>query len=332
MDNHAFLFTTDATNTSSCIFDEKDTSGYLHDDSTPWFPGIHRPEDAVSLAVHPALNYEPFSRDYMGAEPTSIFTEPSLVGQPTTATNLARGATPWSSYDTRMHWTYLDVADMKPSTNLKGLSCQSPSQWPADKESATFSDDVCSLQTSGYGENMSDLWHTTAPLSATQSTHISYLPSSTQTSCADSYFNEFTINGEDSYYRNDSMEPYAEASLHDPCESHGPDTEYRSAPKEPPYMCEICSRPFMRQPDLSRHRKTMHGGSQGYRCAVEGCSKAGKIWTRLDSFKQHLSNRHRGTDVQRLVQRSSRSLQCADDDLLFSVTTPALMQRRRLEG
>ncbi|KAH7086966.1 hypothetical protein FB567DRAFT_549392 [Paraphoma chrysanthemicola] len=326
MDNHPFLFTPGATNTSSCFFDEEDTFGYVHYDPTPWFPANHRPEDAVSLADHPPLNHEAFSRDHSGAEPKSIFTEPSSVGRSTTATNLARGATPWSTYDTRMHRAYLNVADMQLSADLEGLPSRSPSHWPANKESATFSDDDCSLQTSGYGENMSDLRHTTAPSSATQGTHISYLPSSTQT------YTEFTIDGEDSYYRNDLVEPFVEASRHDPCESHGPDTEYPSIPKEKRYMCENCRRFFMRQPDLSRHRKTMHGGSQGYRCAVEGCSKAGKIWARMDSFKQHLSNRHRGTDVQRPVKRSSRSFHVADDDLLFSVTTPALMQRKRLEG
>lgn len=100
-----------------------------------------------------------------------------------------------------------------------------------------------------------------------------------------------------------------------------------SAHSEKPYACpqQNCNIQFKHSADISRHLRTMHqepGG--GFRCAVEGCSKADKIWTRLDSFKNHVSKRHLGADVNDMVRRSTRT----SHGLPVSVMTPAIMSKR----
>jgi hypothetical protein len=100
-----------------------------------------------------------------------------------------------------------------------------------------------------------------------------------------------------------------------------------SSHSQKPYICpqQNCNIQFTHSADISRHLRTVHqepGG--GLRCAVEGCSKADKIWTRLDSFKNHVSNRHEGADVNDLVRRSTRTRH----KLPISIMTPAIMSKR----
>jgi hypothetical protein len=56
----------------------------------------------------------------------------------------------------------------------------------------------------------------------------------------------------------------------------------------------------------------------------EGCRKAGKIWTRLDSVKQHVDGQHKDADIDSLVRE-----QGSDASLIFSVTTPTSIARKR---
>jgi hypothetical protein len=274
MDNHTLLLASDALHSPSHFFDEEDAHGYLRDDSFSWFPDMQRSQDAVSLVNQAPLDYEPFSTDYLDVESSSHLAGSSLDGQLTKSTNSACGATPWSGYDTRMHWADWDTAGTKPPTDLLGFSTQAPSQWLADDGSVMFSDDICSVRTDGFGEHISGLpWNTTALPLATQGTHHPYLPFSTPTSCVDSYFNEPLFDWEDAHPRYNIMGSSASASYHNPRVNHDADADavYTNASKEPPYICpeEDCSRHFLRQPDLSRHRRTMHEGSQRYRCAIE---------------------------------------------------------------
>jgi hypothetical protein len=108
---------------------------------------------------------------------------------------------------------------------------------------------------------------------------------------------------------------------------------YAQSPSKP-YACPLveCSSQFLHYSDLSRHQKTVHmrqESGQGYRCAFEGCPKADKIWTRLDSFKQHVLKRHQNADAQEIIKLSTRSTSGADTYFPFDVTTPTSMIRRR---
>jgi hypothetical protein len=101
-----------------------------------------------------------------------------------------------------------------------------------------------------------------------------------------------------------------------------------------PYVCPLveCSSQFLHYSDLCRHRRTVHmrrESGQGYRCAFEECPKADKIWTRLDSFKQHVLKRHQSADVNDIVKQSARSRSGADAYFTFAVTTPITMSRSR---
>ncbi len=108
---------------------------------------------------------------------------------------------------------------------------------------------------------------------------------------------------------------------------------YAQSPKKP-YACPLveCSSQFLHYSDLSRHQRTVHmrqESRQGYRCAFKGCPKADKIWTRLDSFKQHVLKRHQNADVQDIIKQSDRSTGGADTYFPFAITTPTTMLRRR---
>jgi hypothetical protein len=87
-----------------------------------------------------------------------------------------------------------------------------------------------------------------------------------------------------------------------------------------------CNVKFSHHADLTRHLKSIHNeAGKSYRCAFKGCSKYDKVWTRLDSFKKHVTNQHPDTDVESLVQSSCRD----HHDLPVSVTTPRLMSQQR---
>ncbi|KAF2127783.1 hypothetical protein P153DRAFT_358622 [Dothidotthia symphoricarpi CBS 119687] len=92
-----------------------------------------------------------------------------------------------------------------------------------------------------------------------------------------------------------------------------------------------CTKQFTVNYDLCRHLKTIHMEPEegGYMCAFEGCPKADKIWTRLDSFRKHVK-RHSGVHVNDLVLQSSRSRPSTDAKFPFSVTTPEIMVQRGL--
>lgn len=88
-----------------------------------------------------------------------------------------------------------------------------------------------------------------------------------------------------------------------------------------------CTEKFSYRSDLNRHVKTKHSETgNGYRCAFQGCPKAYKVWSRLDSFKKHAKYQHKvkkPADVQGLVKKS-----CTEHHgLPFSVTTPKMMTR-----
>ncbi|KAF2498340.1 hypothetical protein BU16DRAFT_558402 [Lophium mytilinum] len=73
--------------------------------------------------------------------------------------------------------------------------------------------------------------------------------------------------------------------------------------------CRRGSRGFTTINDLNRHKKSVHNISTGtttksYQCASEHCRNKGKIWPRLDNFKQHIHRMHKDEDVEDLIRRS----------------------------
>lgn len=86
---------------------------------------------------------------------------------------------------------------------------------------------------------------------------------------------------------------------------------------EKPHVCDVngCRRAavgkgFTTKNDLDRHKKSVHrvGVEKGsYQCASEHCRNRGKIWPRLDNFKQHINRMHKEEDEQELISRSGPS-------------------------
>jgi len=80
-----------------------------------------------------------------------------------------------------------------------------------------------------------------------------------------------------------------------------------------PHTCDVygCRRAaqgkgFTTINDLQRHKKSVHriGVEKGsYQCASEHCRNRGKIWPRLDNFKQHINRMHKGEDEQELIRK-----------------------------
>lgn len=89
-----------------------------------------------------------------------------------------------------------------------------------------------------------------------------------------------------------------------------------------------CGKDFSYSADLSRHVKTMHSeAGRGYRCKIEGCNKAYKIWQRLDSFKKHTRTQHLSggvADVKGVVSKSRTD----QHDLPVFLTTPEMILER----
>ncbi|KAF2442202.1 hypothetical protein P171DRAFT_433748 [Karstenula rhodostoma CBS 690.94] len=60
--------------------------------------------------------------------------------------------------------------------------------------------------------------------------------------------------------------------------------------------------------DLQRHKKSVHRigvERDSYQCASEHCRNRGKIWPRLDNFKQHINRMHKEEDETDLIRKSS---------------------------
>ena len=81
--------------------------------------------------------------------------------------------------------------------------------------------------------------------------------------------------------------------------------------------------------DLQRHKRTVHmEQGAGYRCTVQGCPKADKLWTRHDSYKKHVKKRHNDANLNDLVERFNRRRPDADARFPFSITTPTMMSQK----
>jgi len=80
-----------------------------------------------------------------------------------------------------------------------------------------------------------------------------------------------------------------------------------------PHTCDVmgCRRAatgkgFTTINDLQRHKKSVHRigvDKDSYQCASENCRNKGKIWPRLDNFKQHINRMHKGEDEADLISR-----------------------------
>lgn len=81
-----------------------------------------------------------------------------------------------------------------------------------------------------------------------------------------------------------------------------------------PHTCDVsgCRRAalgkgFTTINDLLRHKKSVHRigvERDSYQCASEHCRNRGKIWPRLDNFKQHIHRMHKDEDETELIQKS----------------------------
>ncbi|CAI6332104.1 unnamed protein product [Periconia digitata] len=96
-----------------------------------------------------------------------------------------------------------------------------------------------------------------------------------------------------------------------------------------PHVCNVhgcrraaIGRGFTTKNDLDRHKKSVHrvGVEKGsYQCASEHCRNKGKIWPRLDNFKQHIHRMHKDEDEHDLVTRSAYRESYAPNGESFSV-------------
>lgn len=58
--------------------------------------------------------------------------------------------------------------------------------------------------------------------------------------------------------------------------------------------------------DLQRHKKSVHRigvERDSYQCASDHCRNRGKIWPRLDNFKQHINRMHKDEDEHELIRK-----------------------------
>ncbi|KIV99496.1 uncharacterized protein PV09_08802 [Verruconis gallopava] len=100
---------------------------------------------------------------------------------------------------------------------------------------------------------------------------------------------------------------------------------------EKPHKCDVsgCSRTegFGTVNDLNRHKASVHkilSKARKFQCAVPGCKTPGKIWPRLDNFKQHLERMHKDFNVTDMIAQSEAkaasssnimSIRAMDNDL-----------------
>jgi hypothetical protein len=79
-----------------------------------------------------------------------------------------------------------------------------------------------------------------------------------------------------------------------------------------PHKCDVlnCTRTegFITTNDLNRHKKSVHklgvdSITRSFKCASTNCKSPGKVWPRLDNFKQHIIRMHKSEDINDLVAR-----------------------------
>ena len=92
-------------------------------------------------------------------------------------------------------------------------------------------------------------------------------------------------------------------------------------------VCRICNKKFTLKHDLSRHLRTLHRRQHDlvYRCAVAGCPRSGKIFSRLDNFKKHLKTAHYKENVDKRV--SEGKIRSGE---VFIITTPGMYLHNNL--
>lgn len=112
-----------------------------------------------------------------------------------------------------------------------------------------------------------------------------------------------------------------------------------------PHTCDIsgCRRAtpgkgFSEMSGLQRHKEFVHRigvERDSFQCASMNCRNRGKIWPRLDNFKQHISRMHKDEDEAELIRKScysgptaSKNLTPADmlaeEGISISFVTPGL--------
>lgn len=107
--------------------------------------------------------------------------------------------------------------------------------------------------------------------------------------------------------RSQERRPRANSSsaLRNPSPSGSQQSPPRSAPKlKERHFCDRCKLPnssgFSTTNDLARHKRGVHGifehGEKIWRCRMEGCTCANKIWPRRDNFQSHLKRMHFNND------------------------------------
>ncbi|MBA7493097.1 hypothetical protein ES702_03652 [subsurface metagenome] len=99
----------------------------------------------------------------------------------------------------------------------------------------------------------------------------------------------------------------------------------RSAPKTQrkvleKHPCDLCkSKSFGTVNDLARHRKGVHGllelGEKIFRCKVEGCAVASKIWPRRDNFASHLKRMHYNNNEAKTNENVDKFEELYDPDI-----------------
>ncbi len=246
---------------------------------------------------------------------------------------------PWTALRSPAHPVSAGAAGAAGATGATGAAAVAAStyavgQWAVNGRAATLRDDTMGMRTDC--DNLADpSWDAASTASTSQPSYYSsamYTPFSSSTVPEDIFISP-TPPSDRPYLWNDNLdhlsdwEPVPRTSRN----AEPPPTSESTLPR---YQCPIrsCTSRFIRQADLVRHLRihTTQEQGQGYRCAFHECPKAGKIWTRLDTFKKHVQQRHKGADVNELVQKSSRVRHGADTNFPFSVTTPASMSQKRL--
>lgn len=280
---------------------------------------------------------------------SAFHAQPVLLNQP----DLVGTTFSWGSHDTP--WAPLDAFDLDgDSLNFSTSARLLPGQREGIFQSFATGGDVADWPTDVYGaDGFNSPWDMASVMSTTESTL--YPPSSASAPCSQidavdsgcpfgqsnwnmTFGSMDTLSeqpwshwgGLSSHLPDNSMSTVVTSGIvhHPPCTSSQVDVRCPIAHEESRYVCPEaeCTKDFRRQQELFRHMKTKHPEKgQGWKCASDGCRKAGKIWTRLDSFKKHAIKRHSGIDMDDFVRRSTRRDHGPDANYSFSVATPASM-------
>jgi hypothetical protein len=175
------------------------------------------------------------------------------------------------------------------------------------------------------------------PLSQHNEPHGRAGPDKHASHCFDSAENDQLLNHTGSHFDNqaDCISPVIDDDYH-PWGNDlaaGSNTLYNAADrpgintshatKELPCSHSTCGVKFKNAADRKRHLNTIHNeAGQSYRCVYDGCSKAYKVWTRLDSFKNH-TKLHHPVDMEALVRDSRRERH----GLPVAMTTPTTISQ-----